>query len=147
MRISSISITIFCHETEDKNKIISSLTDFFGNILNSAEIYETVVEGYYGNSISIIEYRLSDKSAKELADKIFNSLDNTDLIYLLSTLDQRVEKNKLHLRIDKQRLIAEKKIAIKDSDDVIKIVMNFKGKVADGLKEELKKIANRNLRS
>ena len=147
MRISSISITVFCHETEDKNKIISSLTDFFGNILNSAEIYETTVEGHYGNSILIIEYRLSDKSAEELADKIFNSLDSADLLYLLSTLDQRIEKNRLHLRIDKQRLIAEKKITIKDSDDVIKIVMNFKGKMTNELKEELKQIANRNLRS
>jgi len=147
MRLSSISITIFCHETEDKNKIISSLIDFFGNILNSAEIFETAVEGHYGNSISIIEYRLSDKRAEELADKILNSLDSADLLYLLSTFDQRIEKNKFHLRIDKQRLIAEKKLAIKDSDDVIKIVMNFKGRVTDELKEELKQIANRNLRS
>ena len=147
MKVSNISITVFCHETEDKNKIISSLTDFFGNILNTAEISETTVEGHFGNSISIIEYKLSDRSAKELADKIFNSLDNADLIFLLSTLDQRIDKNKLHLRIDKQRLIVEKKLTIKDSDDIIKIVMNFKRKVTDELKEELKQIANRNLRS
>ena len=147
MKLSSISITVFCHETEDKNKIISSLVDFFGNVLNTAGISERKVEGHFGNSILIIEYKLPEKNAKEMADKIFSSLDGADIIFLLSTLNERLEGSKLHLRIDKQRLIAEKKIAIKDSDDIIKIVMNFKGKVTEELKEELKQIANRNMRS
>jgi len=147
MKLSTISITIFCHETEDKNKIIGSLIDFFGNILNTADISERKVEGYFGNSISIIEYKLSGKNANELVDKIFKSLDSADIIFLLSTLNERLDGSKLHLRIDKQRLIAEKKITIKDSDDVIKIVMSFKGKVTEELKEELKKIASRTMRT
>ena len=147
MKLSTISITIFCHETEDKNKIIGSLIDFFGNILNTAEISERKVEGHFGNSISIIEYKLPGKNAKELVDKIFKSLDNADIIFLLSTLNERLDGSKLHLRIDKQRLIAEKKITIKDSDDIIKIVMGFKGKVTDELREELKQIASRNMHS
>jgi len=147
MKLSTISITIFCHETEDKNKIIGSLIDFFGNILNTADISERKVEGYFGNSISIIEYKLAGKNANELVDKIFKSLDNADIIFLLSTLNERLDGSKLHLRIDKQRLIAEKKISIKDSDDVIKIVMSFKGKVTEELKEELKKIASRTMRT
>lgn len=48
-----------------------------------------------------------------MANKVFNSFDYADLILLLSTLDERMEGNKLHLRIDKQRLIAEKKLVLK----------------------------------
>lgn len=146
MKLSYLSITVFCHETEDKNKILSSLVDFFGNILNSGETLETKVEGHFGNSISIIEYKLPPKSAKEIADKLFNALESADLILLLSTLNERFEGSKLHLRVDKQRLIAEKKISLKDGDDVIKVIMSFKGKAIDELREELKQIANRNLR-
>ncbi|BFH73509.1 RNA-binding domain-containing protein [Sulfurisphaera javensis] len=147
MKLSSLSITIFCHETENRDKIILALSDFFGTLLNSSEIHETKAEGHYGNKIEIIEYRISGKIANEMANKVFNSFDYADLILLLSTLDERMEGNKLHLRIDKQRLIAEKKISLKDGDDIIKIVMSFKGKISDELKEELKRIASGAMRS
>ncbi|QIW23311.1 hypothetical protein EWF20_03555 [Sulfolobus sp. S-194] len=145
MKLSNLSIIIFCHETENKDKILVALEDFFGNILNSSELIETKAEGHYGNSIEIIEYKLTGRNATEVANKIFNSFDYADLILLLSTLNERMEGSKLHLRIDKQRFIAEKKISLKDGDDIIKIIMSFKGKVTEQLKEELKQIANRNL--
>ncbi|BFI75167.1 RNA-binding domain-containing protein [Sulfurisphaera ohwakuensis] len=145
MKLSNLSIIIFCHETENKDKILVALGDFFGSILKFSELIETKAEGHYGNSIEIIEYKLSGKNATEVANKIFNSFDYADLILLLSTLDERMEGSKLHLRIDKQRFIAEKKISLKDGDDIIKIIMSFKGKVTEQLKEELKQIANRNL--
>lgn len=145
MKISNLSITIFCHETEDKNKIINALNSFFGNLLDSASVYEQKVEGHYGNSIEIIEYKASGKKAEEISKKIFYSFDVADLLLLLSTFDDRSEGNKLHLRIDKQRLIAEGKISLKDGDDIIKVVVTAKN--INELKDELKELASRNLRN
>lgn len=147
MKVGNISIIIFCHETEDKNKIMASLVNFFGDIINSSEIKEKSVEGHYGNKIEIIEYDVSGKIANELANKLFSSLEYADLIFLISSLDERLEGSKLHLRVDKQGLIANNKITLKDGDDVIKIIIGFKGKVSNELKEELKKIASRTMHS
>ena len=145
MKVASISISVFCHETEDRNKIINSLESFFA--LNNAQVRDDVVEGHYGNRIEIVEYRVEGKEAQNLFDKIIKSLDKIDVLLLLSTLESRTEKGRLHLRIDKQRLIGENKIYLKDGDDVIKLVISFKNfRNQDEVLEELKKIVNRDLR-
>lgn len=145
MKVASVSISVFCHETEDRNKILNSLESFFS--LDNAEVKDSVVQGHYGNRIEIIEYKMKGREAQNVFEKILKSLDKTDLILLASTLQARTDKGKLHLRIDKQRFIEENKIFLKDGDDVIKLVITFKNfKNTDEIVEELKYLVSRDLR-
>ncbi|BCU70616.1 RNA-binding domain-containing protein [Stygiolobus caldivivus] len=145
MKVAFISISVFCHETEDRNKILSSLESFFS--LNNAEVKDSIVQGHYGNKIEIIEYKMKGKEAQNIFEKVLSSLDKVDLILLVSTLQSRTDKGKLHLRIDKQRLIEENKIFLRDGDDVVKLIVSFRNfRNSNEIIEELKNLASRDMR-
>ncbi|MEM0174292.1 MAG: RNA-binding domain-containing protein [Sulfolobaceae archaeon] len=147
MKVKNLHISVFSHETENLDKIQSSiesniLSDFFPYVEKNI----TEVTGHYGNRIKILEYKVLDKVANEVFFKILNNLSLTDLIYLLSTLEDRFSKGKLYLRLDKQQLILNN-ITLKDGDDVVKVTVSIIGG-KQALSEKLKEIVNsRSLRT
>ncbi|MCG2871882.1 MAG: hypothetical protein L7H13_06550 [Sulfolobales archaeon] len=139
MKIHSVSIFFFAHETEDSSKILDSVVKCIpGLSLNdfSAEF----LEGHHGNRIGLFRASVTSPRAREVFQGTIRSMDKADIVYLLSTLDNRLEKNRLHIRVDKQALIAECKPRIKDGDDVVKIQVSLAA-TKDELKAELSKIA------
>lgn len=145
MKINNITILVFSHETEDYDKIITSLNSFFKDFLKYMNISTNSVQGHYGDKITLIKYEIKGKICEKVFEYILSNLEKTDLIYLISTIDSRVDKSKIHVRIDKQKFLATSKLYLKDGDDVIKIIISSVGgpKV---VKQELMSVVNRNLR-
>jgi len=145
MKVKNLQIFVFSHETENLDKIQNAiesklLIDFFPYVEKNI----TEVTGHYGNKIRIIEYKVKDKIADEVFQAILEKLSYSDLLYLLSTLEERFHKGRLYIRLDKQQLIMNN-IALKDGDDVVKITATIIGG-KEALSEKLKEIAgNRSL--
>lgn len=142
MKVTSVSFQIFSHETEDVNKIKNALNSFLQDFLKYANISESSTEGHYGDKIILIKYDFQGKISEKIVDYLFSKLDKADLLYLVSTIDSRLDKSKIHIRIDKQKFIAEGKLYLRDGDDIIKIIISSVGG-PKRVKEELNKIANR----
>lgn len=145
MKINNITVLVFSHETEDYEKIINSLNSFFKDFLKYTNISLDTVEGHYGDKITLIKYEIKGKICSKVFEYILSNLDKADLLYFLSTLDDRIDKSRIHIRVDKQKLIMTNKLYLKDGDDVIKIIVSAVGgpKV---VKQELMNFVNRNLR-
>ncbi len=138
MKIHNINVMFFVHETEDSSRILEALEKCLPGIRISDFVME-VVEGHHGNRIQLYKATLASSKAREFFQSILNSFDKADLIFLMSSLDERMDKSRLHLRIDKQAVIADCKPRIKDGDDVIKITVTISGGKTE-LNEELARI-------
>ncbi len=141
MKLNNIVFLVFSYQTENKDKIRHAID----NYVKEGAIEEERIEGHYGDSIVEIKYTFQGKICSKILDVLLSKFDRTDIIYLLSTLDSRLEKSKVHLRLDKQLLVAKNKLSIKDGDDVIKVIIATGGRIKE-FKEELKQIVNRNMR-
>ncbi|AWR97267.1 hypothetical protein DFR86_06670 [Acidianus sulfidivorans JP7] len=144
MKVNNISIMVFSYETEDYDKIIDALNSFLKDFLDYINISKESVNGHYGDKITLIRYEIKGKVCEKLFTYLISNFDQTDLLYFISTIDDRIEKSKIHIRIDKQRFLLDHKLYLKDSDDVIKIVISSAGgeKI---VKKELNELVNRNL--
>ncbi|MEM4955999.1 MAG: RNA-binding domain-containing protein, partial [Metallosphaera sp.] len=99
---------------------------------------------HYGDSIVTFKVELEGKIAGEVTQRLLSKLDKGDIIFLLSTIQSRSEGNRIYLRIDKQALISQGRVLLKDGDDVIKIVISLKDNIKQFM-EELKRLASGNL--
>ncbi len=145
MKIGSVTFLIFSYQTENKERIKEALWKTLGNVVSEAQVEEVALQGHYGDVITEIKLVFKGKAGEEVFNLLLSKLDKSDVIYLLSTWQDRLDGSKLHIRLDKQVLVAMNKLAIKDGDDVIKVIVNTAGK-ASGVKEELKRIASGDLR-
>ncbi|MCI2414594.1 MAG: hypothetical protein MPF33_04995 [Candidatus Aramenus sp.] len=144
MKIGSVTFLIFSYQTENKERIKEALWKTLGNVISEAQVEEVALQGHYGDVITEIKYVFKGKAGEHVFNVLVSKFDKSDVIYLLSTLQDRVDGSKIHIRLDKQVLVAINKLAIKDGDDVVKVVINTAGNVA-GIKEELKKVASGDL--
>ncbi|ARM75909.1 RNA-binding domain-containing protein [Acidianus manzaensis] len=144
MKVSSISILVFCYETEDYDKIINAINLFFKDFMDYITVSKNSVDGHYGDKIVLIKYEIKGKIAEKLFSYILSNLDRADLLYFISTIDDRLEKSKIHMRIDKQKFLSEQKLSLRDSDDIIKIIISSVGGTKI-VKKELNDLVNRNL--
>lgn len=141
MKVTSIQISFLSHETEDLNKVLNNLDEFLGNYSDYAEKTITEALGHYGDRIDIVNYIFKGNIINNLFNLIMEKMDKADLILALSTFDNRFANGKLYLRFDKQEIVANKRLVLKDGDDVIKIVISLKGNPKE-IKEEIEKIAS-----
>ncbi|WP_054836832.1 RNA-binding domain-containing protein [Metallosphaera hakonensis] len=102
------------------------------------------VKGHYGDPIVTFKIELEGKPASEVTERIISKLNKADIIFLVSTIESRSQGNRIYLRIDKQYLISQGKIALKDGEDVIKIVISLRQSI-DQFKEVLKQYASGNV--
>jgi len=144
MKLNNIIFLVFSYQTENKDKIKHAIDSLLSDYVKEGEIEEERIEGHYGDSIIEIKYLFQGKVCSKILDTLLSKFDKADIIYLLSTLDSRVEKSKVHLRLDKQLLIAKNKLALKDGDDIIKVIIGTGGRLKE-FKEELKQFVNRDL--
>ena len=137
MRVTQSVITVFLHETENPERVLEALVKCLG--LNKGDFSLDVYEGYHGNRILAYKAVLQKRKAEDFVKVLFRNLSKADLVFLISSLDERVERNRLHLRLDKQALIAECKSVLRDGDDVVKVVLTFAGS-ANEIAAELSEI-------
>ncbi len=127
--IYEVIITSHCHATEDCRKVIKALKnllpkDVSQNIKPVIQSYQ----GYYGNPIKVITVTLRGNDAEKFLEYLSKRLSDTDKSILGITLDLRYDErnNKLFIRFDKQAAYRGEHV-ISDTDDIVKIVLSFKG--------------------
>lgn len=141
MRVNQAIVSIFIHETEDYNRIISSVENFFAPSILSSKKNESIVTGHYKNKIIIIEYKFDRKNSNDLLKTILSKMEPADLMLLFATFESHWESRKLYLRFDKQRIIAENRLVLKEGDDILRVVLSFNDSF-EKVKEEFRKVVS-----
>ncbi|QKQ99902.1 exosome protein [Metallosphaera tengchongensis] len=144
MRINKISASVFCYSTEDEARVRDALLLLFNNVIQDNEILRIKVEGHYGDPIITLKADLEGKRATDATSYLLSKLDTADIVYLLSTITSRSQGNRIYIRVDKQALISQRKVLLKDGEDVIKIVLSLKDNIKEFM-EVLKQLASGNM--
>jgi RNA-binding protein len=102
--IAYIELRVFSHATEDQQKVETAVRNTLPEKLASETLFTiTELTGHYGNPISLLETKLTEKTVLPAAlEKIASSLSALDKELLNTELSQHIEKNNFYLRLDKQ---------------------------------------------
>ena len=113
---SAVDISVIIHATEDKNKVLESLSTILCVHPNKFRHTESI--GHWGNRILLITGRLESTEANKLIQKILDSLNSMEREQLSNSFQSFIdEKGNLYLRLDKQR-VCQKRISLSESDSV-----------------------------
>ncbi|ADX85335.1 RNA-binding protein [Saccharolobus islandicus] len=141
MKVNQAILSVFIHETEDYNKIVNTIESFFSPLISSSKKNIATVQGHYGNKIVILEYRFDKKNGEQFFKTILDKIETTELMFILTTMDSHMNGSKLYLRFDKQYLVAERRLVLKEGDDVVKCMISFNTSL-ENIKEEIKKLVS-----
>lgn len=102
--IGYIDIRVFAHATEDQDKVQTAVRNLLPTELAEALVFEkTCLTGHYGNPITLLSTKLTDKKLlPALLQKIGSGLNSLDKEELSRDLKMHLEKGNLYLRFDKQ---------------------------------------------
>jgi RNA binding exosome subunit len=102
--IGYIDIRVFAHATEDTYKVQTAVRNLLPEELADTLIFETTsLTGHYGNPITLLSTKLTDKKTLPAAlQKIGSGLNSLDKEELSRDLKLHIEKRNLYLRFDKQ---------------------------------------------
>jgi|BEDMetMinimDraft_1075159.scaffolds.fasta_scaffold00103_4 RNA binding exosome subunit len=125
MKVNSISLTVFAHETEDEGKIDSAVRSFFSSFLTDLDSSFQKVYGHFDDKLVIMKYSWEGKSAKQVLRYLLTSLSPSDRLILKGSIHDHVDGSKLHIRLDKQAMIANGRPKLTQGDDVIKVIISF----------------------
>jgi len=129
-KVSQIELEAFCHATEDEDKVITALLNLVPKGLREKakrKIKVSHLKGYHGNPIRILKLRLSKpREAERTLTHILTSLERDGVLYILNTLEERVEGSHLYIRVDKQAayLGSPRPLA---GDDVVRVKATLSG--------------------
>lgn len=130
IRINYIELKTYVHATEDEKKVLDALFRIIPiEYKDRIKINKQIVKGYYGNPITIIQIILRSKPAVELLKKLGSLLDDVEKSVLKASFNLRYDSrsNRFFIRLDKQDLYRGKAV-ISDGDDVVHIMISFRGK-------------------
>ncbi|MGC9111965.1 RNA-binding domain-containing protein [Acidilobus sp.] len=134
MRVRLLEARVYVHATESEEKVVQALH----NLIGSSNIVVEELRGYFGNPITVVSTSKEKEEAEEAFNKMISMLTEPDRRFLLSSLEERVDKEgSLHLRFDKQKAYLGK-VVLSDSDDVIKVRVRFFRESREQLIEELR---------
>ncbi len=131
-KINELIISSHCHSTEDLNKVKKAILNIIPLELRyelSSKLKIETVHGFYGNEIRILTLKISGEKTLMILKHISSTLSDIDKSIIRASLDLRYDSksNKLYLRFNKQQAYRNR-LTIDDSDDVIKVVVSFRGK-------------------
>lgn len=130
IRINYVELKTYVHATEDEKKVLDALFRIIPiEYKDRIKIDKQIVKGYYGNPITIIQIVLRSKLAIELLKKLGSLLDDVEKSVLKASFNLRYDSrsNKFFIRLDKQDLYRGKAV-ISDGDDVVHIMISFRGR-------------------
>lgn len=112
--IANLNFRTFAQATEDLERVEKAL-----RYASSAdEIYRSTSTGYHGNTITILEARVSDSKRIKA---VFRFIGEDGLKTLLRSLDLRMdEESNFFFRLDKQEAYLEKAV-LAEGEDVIAV--------------------------
>ena len=102
--IAYIDIRVFVHSTEDNEKVQAAVRNLLPEELAQTIIFQTTsLTGHYGNPITLLTIKFTDKKLLPVAlEKIGSGLNSLDKEELSRDLKLHLEKGNLYLRFDKQ---------------------------------------------
>ncbi len=113
---------IFCHETEDLEKVMKSFEIFFPK----KNIKKKMQKGAYGTNITIITSKLKNKGAKMLFNKIFKNISTLEIERILKNPKKWLDEDgKFYLNINKQKANKKELVELCECEDSIKIVFSI----------------------
>ena len=130
IKINYVELKTYVHATEDERKVLDALFKIIpSEFKDKIKINKQIVKGYYGNPITIIQIVLRNKYAVELLKRLGSLLDDVERSVLKASFNLRYDNrsNKFFIRLDKQDLFRGKAV-ISDGDDVVHIMISFRGR-------------------
>jgi RNA binding exosome subunit len=129
--IAYIDIRVFAHATEDTEKVQTAVRNLLPEKLAENIIFEkTTLTGHYGNPITLLAAKLTDKKLLPTAlEKIGSCLGSLDKEELSRDLKLHIDKGNLYLRFDKQSAYLGN-IRFTQNDPV-HVKIHFKNKTAE----------------
>lgn len=141
LKVNEVKVTYFLYETEDEDKVYEAVSRTLLAGGFPYEITESKLEGHYRNKIVTVSVTIQYPYSELFVKFLLSSLDKEDRMLLLAQVDNLIERNKLYLRIDKQRLVKENRIALGEGGDVIRVVISgvaySKGEMEKWLKQNV----------
>ncbi len=137
MTIRTIKLRVSVHATEDEQKVVKALLEAIPEDLRSSvKIERESYEGHYGNPIIVLSINITKpEDAEAVLEYILSRLGRGDKGVLLSSLEERVDKEgSLYFRLSKQEAY-EGKLTVYEADDVIRVKVGYKGKRKEAIKE------------
>ncbi|MEM0097342.1 MAG: RNA-binding domain-containing protein [Conexivisphaerales archaeon] len=118
-KVRTIEVNAFVHETEDLQKIESSVK----NLIPEASIQEEDLKGHYGTIIKKINLKFNGPGSDQKLTSLFSKIDAFKRGDIYSQIIKGMEYNKIYIRIDKQELV--KNLIKLNGDNQIKIIITF----------------------
>jgi hypothetical protein len=99
-----VDIRVFAHTTEDTDKVQTAVRNLLPEELAETLVFQTTsLTGHYGNPITLLTTKLTDKKLlPAMLEKIGSGLNSLDKEELSRGLKLHLEKGNLYLRFDKQ---------------------------------------------
>lgn len=127
--VKEIEITTFSHATEDREKVLQALLNLLPSVIRekaSKKVSVNILQGHYNNPITILKLVIRGSEAQQIFRHIIASLDESDVIHLMSSIDIRYDgKGNFYFRVNKQDAFLGDIIVDEQSDDIIKIKVVF----------------------
>lgn len=118
----SAKITVFCHATEDEDKVMKTM-----NLLlpRETEVARSKAEGYHKNPIIIFTAETAGKKAAvEWWEVLLKKLDEKSQANVIQKLGMIDKSNLLFLRFDKQKA-SKGDLVLAEGGDVIHVMVKF----------------------
>jgi RNA binding exosome subunit len=116
---SALHARVFCHATENLEKVRSALL----NVVGDAPVKTTATEGHHGNRITILEAVLNDPESISL---FFSRLEKGAIEEIARTLDDRTDNGcNIFIRLDKQSAYGGS-FSLGAGDDVVSVRLKAK---------------------
>ncbi len=140
INVKEITILTHCHATEDCEKVLKAIKNILPpNIRDRVSFSKQTLYGHYGNPITIIKTTIRE-NIEDILRYLAGKMSDSEKSILNISFDLRYDRkgNKLYLRISKQEAFRDR-VMIYDGDDIIKIIIGFKGsRRIDKIKEFLR---------
>jgi RNA-binding protein len=129
LQIGNIFYRTHIHATESIEKNVKALQNIIPFILTPKEYSIDHLTGSYSNPIRVITIKIQKKQDVKLAlGLITHNLSKSEKKSLCDEIEHRVDiKNKFYFRLEKQQ-IAQGKIKLAESSDVIQIIISILNK-------------------
>ena len=129
--IEYVDIRVSAHATEDPQKVQAAVRNLMPDELAQTILFETTnLTGHYGNPITLVTAKLTDKKLLPKAlEKIGAGLNSLDKEQLCTDLGLHLERGNLYLRFDKQSaFLGQFKFT---QNDPIHVKIHFKNKTSE----------------
>ncbi len=106
-------IDILVHATEDMDKILNSLLSVLK--IKEYRINRSDLTGHYKNPLIYLKIKIRSGETKEFLKNLLSKLDKWDKEYLVTNLDEYIDRRRFYIRIEKNYLCKGKvKLASRD---------------------------------